>query len=373
MSNFKVGLVFNMANNQYLIAKALRKIGVDAELIINAKDFGMGLPHWEEADLDGIDPYVANATALDHLYKLPKWIRTWNPGSLHVNPLRIIDLMQMSREYDLLQMSPPCVVYLQFVGRPFIVHESGWIRHFPYLNSATEKLARRGYAYAECVVMTNPDCYSILPQVKHRKSIFIPFIVELDRYKPMPKTKTSDSLQFFNPSRQQWEVKGTDRLLHAFAQFIKKGYDAELTMVDWGTEEGVHASKTLVSELKIRKQVKWIAPVSKPRLIKLYNDSDVVFDQYLLGSYGTTTPEALACGKPVVMYLNPYWNTKCYGEVAPVVNARTVDEIFDAMCLLADPSVRQHYGQLGREYVAVHHSPENIAKQYQRLYEEVLA
>ncbi len=367
----RVGLILNMANNQYLITKALRKIGVDAELIINTKDFGMGLPHWEEANIDGVDPYLADATALAHVYHLPKWIRTWNPGFSHISPLGIAGLMQMSREYDLLQLSPPSVIYLQFLAKPFIVHESGWIRHFPYRNGATEKLARRGYAYAECVVMTNPDCYSILFHVKHRKSMFIPFIVETDRYKPVPRTRVSDTLHFFNPSRQQWDVKGTDRMLHAFARFIHKGYDAELTMVDWGTTEGVQASKLLVAELRIQNQVKWIAPVSKPRLIALYNNSDVIFDQYLLGSYGTTAPEAMSCGKPVVMYLDPYWNTKCYGEVAPVLNARTPNEIFDAMCLLADADVRQHYGQVGRTYVEAHHSPEQVAKQYRELYREV--
>lgn len=367
----KIGLFFNMANNQYLITKALRSIGVDATLIINAKDFGMSFPHWEEAVVKGVDPYHADAMQLAAFHSLPRWIKTWYSPS-QVDPIGISQLMRMARDYDLIQLAPPCVVYLQFVGKPFIVHESGWIRNFPYLDGLAEKLARRGYVYAQYVVMTNPDCYSILQKIRHRASIFIPFVVDSERYKPKGIRNTTGTLRFFNPSRQQWEVKGTDRLLRAFGSFIKKGYKAELTLVDWGTIEGVSASKTLISKLGITKQVKWIAPVSKPILIELYASSDAVFDQYLLGSYGTSAPEALACETPVVMYLDSYWNRECYGEVAPVLNARTDEEILEAMCALTDSTTRVDYGRKGREYVIRHHSPNIIAHQYLDLYRRIL-
>jgi len=368
----KIGLVMNMANNQWMIAKALRRAGVDAELIINAKDFGMGLPHWEEAEISGVDPYATDITELSRYYTLPEWVRVWNPKDLQVTPQNVIDLLYLTKGYDLLQLSPPSVVYLQFMRKKFIVHEAGWIRNFTFLDGAAEKLARRGYKKAECVVMTNPDCYSLLDKIKYRKEVFIPFIVETDRYRPMPIGRQDETLTFFHPTRHLWNVKGNDRLLHAFARFISQGYRAKLVMVDWGTLEDSENSRNLVGALGIERYVEWMSPVSKPRLIQLYNQSDAVFDQFILGSYGTTAPEAMGCGRPVVMYLEEYWNKKCYGQVAPVLNVQTVDEILEAMIALTDRDLRRRLGEQAREYVIEHHSPEIVARQYIELYKEVL-
>lgn len=369
----KVGLVLNMANNQWLIAKALRRAGIEADLIINAKDFGMGVPHWEEADIVGVDPYAIDLDELSKYYALPEFVKIWNPKDLHVAPQNVIRLLYMVKEYDLLQLSPPSVVYLQFMRKKFIVHEAGWIRKFPFLDGTAEKLARRGYSRAEYVVMTNPDCYSLLEKIRYRREVFIPFVVETDRYKPIPAERKDDGLVFFHPTRHVWNVKGNDRLLYAFAKFLAQGYNARLMMVDWGTLEDSDQSRALVKSLGIERNVEWVSPCSKPRLIKLYNQSDAVFDQFLLGSYGTTAPEAMACGRPVVMYLEQYWNKRCYGEVAPVMNVRTTDQIFDAMVALSDPNLRRKLGEEGRNYVVQHHSPDMIANRYIQLYEEVLS
>jgi len=368
----KIGLVLNMANNQWLIAKALRRNGLEADLIINARDFGMGLPHWEEANISGVDPYSIDINEISKFYTLPEWVKVWNPRDLQVTAQNVVDLLYMTKEYDLLQLSPPSIIYLQFMRKKFIVHEAGWIRKFPFLDGAAEKLARRGYSKAECVVMTNPDCYELLKRIKYRREVFIPFIVETDRYKPTLLERKDDTLTFFHPTRHVWSVKGNDRLLRAFGKFVDQGYKAKLLMVDWGTLEDAQQSRDLVRALHIQESVEWLSPVSKPGLIQLYNSSDAIFDQFLLGSYGTAAPEAMSCGKPVAMYLEEYWNRKCYGEVAPVLNVRTVDEIFDAMVVLTDPGVRQKFGGAGRRYVTSHHGAEIVARQYIQLYKEVL-
>jgi len=368
----KIGLIMNMANNQWMITKALRRTGVEADLVISARDFGMGLPHWEEAGFVDIDPYAVDMDELSKHFALPRWVKVWNPRDLHVSPQDVLDLLYMAKTYDILQLSAPSVVYLQFMGKPFIVHEAGWIRKFPFLNGAAEKLARRGYSRAECVVMTNPDCYAILAKIKHRRERFIPFIVETERYKPDPQASAHDTLIFFHPARHIWDVKGNDRLLRAFGEFIEHGYKAKLVMVDWGTLEDTELSKELVRRLGIEKHVEWLSPLSKPRLIEFYNRSDAVFDQFILGSYGTTAPEAMSCEKPVVMYLDRYWNEKYYGEIAPVLNVSAADEIFNAMVALTDSCLRRNCGEAGRRYVIEHHSPESVVEKYVQLYEEVL-
>lgn len=367
----KIGLVLNMANNQWLIAKALRRSGVDAELIISTKDFGMAFPHWEEVEIPNLDPYAVKYSELAKYYALPNWVKLWNPTDA-LSPRNIIDLMYMAKDYDLLQLSVPSVIYLQSIGRRFIVHEAGWLRGMTIRNSATEKLARRGYSKAECIVMTNSDCYPMLHKIPYKKQVFIPFVIEVDRYKPMQIARKDDILTFFHPTRHVWDVKGNDMLLHAFAQFIHLGYTAKLRMIDWGIPDDLSRSKELVKTLGIEPNVEWINPVSKPTLIRLYNEADIVCDQYILDCYGTTAPEAMACGKPVLMSLDDESCKMCYGEVAPVLNARSVRQILEAMILLTDSNMCRKYGDAGRRYAIAHHNPEAVAEQYIALYQELL-
>ena len=368
----KVGLVLNMANNQWLIAKSLRRAGIEADLIISSRDFGMSFPHWEEAEISGVDPYTTKIQDLSKYYTLPAWVKIWDPSDLHISPQNVIDLLFMVKQYELLQLSVPSVIYLQFIGKKFIVHEAGWLRRFPYLDGAAEKLARRGYSKAECVVMTNADCYHHLSKIRYRRQVFIPFVIDTDRYRPIEQRRKDDALTFFHPTRHVWNVKGNQRLLYAFAKFIEKGYKARLVMMDWGTLEDTQLSKELVERLGIESHVHWLGPVSKPTLIQLYNSSDAVFDQFLLGCYGTTAPEAMACGRPVVMRLDRNCNEECYGEFPPILNVETVDEVLEAMIALTDPNLRSKYGEAGRRYVIEHHSPDKVANQYIALYREVL-
>ena len=38
----------------------------------------------------------------------------------------------MIREYDIVEVHAPYVIYSQFSGIPNVVYDAGWIRYFPY-------------------------------------------------------------------------------------------------------------------------------------------------------------------------------------------------------------------------------------------------
>jgi hypothetical protein len=69
----------------------------------------------------------------------------------------------------------------------------------------------------------------------------------------------------------------------------------------------------------------------------------------------------------VICFL-PYWNIRCYGEIAPVLSACTADEIYSKMVELEDPEVRANYGKAGREYVLRHHDATKLAGKYASFY-----
>lgn len=365
----KVVHVFNMANNAFNIVNALRKKGFEADLILNSRDFGMSMPMWEDLDID-MDPYDFNITEVLERYEVPEWMRIWWCDDLHTSPSDILSLFYMVKDYDLLHLHPPSPIYLQFASKPFVIHEAGWIRKLVMRNTASEKLGRRAYARADCVVMTNPDTYELLARLKYRKEVFIPFVIDTERYKPL-EVERDEELLFFHPARHVWDVKGNEKLIFAFKKFVESGYTAKMRMVDWGLLEDVSRSRELVRVLGLEGYVEWVQPYSKPSLIRVYNESDAVFDQFVVGSGGTTMFEAMACEVPVVIYLKD-WNEKCFGEMPPIVNAETVEEIYDAMVVFTDDSSRRKIGERERQFVLKHNHQDSVAEQFIKLYEEIL-
>lgn len=387
----KICHVLNMANNGYHIVKALRDNGVDAELIIRSTDFGMGLPIWEEEEIEE-DPYNIPFNALLEKYGLPEYVKVWHEAErfrtrgdkkasfplwirviakgLGAYQFTVPDLYKIAKEYDLLHLHPPSPLLLHLLNKPKVIHESGWIRKIVKYNTAIEKIARRSYERAEAVVWTNPDTYPLLAHLNIKRLEFIPFVINPEQYKPIETEKTEELL-FFHPARQVWDVKGNERLLKAFSKFIQAGYKAKLRIIDWGFEEDVLKAKILASKEGLNDYIEWCPPYSKPALVRAYSECDAVFDQFLLGSGGTTCYEAMSCETPVVIHLN-HWNEKCFGEMPPIMEASNVDEIYNAMVDLTDPKLRRKIGKAERQFTMRHNHPHIIADKLTKLYEEVL-
>jgi glycosyltransferase involved in cell wall biosynthesis len=209
--------------------------------------------------------------------------------------------------------------------------------------------------------MTNPDTLDLF----HRfgfEPIFIPFLINTRRYKPEPCDALPFEYVFFMPSRQIWRDKGNDLFVEAFAQFLKEYRDSLLVMVDWGIDK--ERTKMLVQKLEVQKSVLWVPLMSKPLLVRWYNRSTAILDQVVLGSYGTSAPEAMACEKPVLIYISQKRYLKTFGEVPPVLNVKQPQEILEAMIRCTDSSFRSHIGRLSREWVEKHHSPEVVINRH---------
>jgi hypothetical protein len=73
----------------------------------------------------------------------------------------------------------------------------------------------------------------------------------------------------------------------------------------------------------------------------------------------------------VVIYLNE-WNLRCFGEMPPVVNAKTSEDIYKAMVFLTDASERRSIGEKGRQFVLRHNHPRVVADSLIELYRGIL-
>ena len=122
-------------------------------------------------------------------------------------------------------------------------------------------------------------------------------------------------------------------MIRAFARFAKKVPKSKFIIVSWSVDE--QHSKALANTLGLSDKIIWIKPIHKNLLIQYYNAADVVLDQFVLGSWGTSTPEAMACGKPVITFYKQDYILRAFGEEPPILNSFTEDDIYSNLLKLA--------------------------------------
>lgn len=256
-------------------------------------------------------------------------------------------------------------IYAMLQGMtPYIAVEIGTMRDLPFDGTPMGKMLAMGYRLADHIVITNPDVVAQAKRLGLERYTFCPHPVDEDIFRPIAGefpirrellAKHQAEFILIAPARQNWAVKGNDRLLQAFAQVLKKGVKAVLLIPGWGQEIG--RSQELCKSLGIGSRVAWTAPVSEPVLTKYFQAADIVLDQFILGVFGLVTCKALACGKPVLTSYDKPTHAWCFAEHPPVVNCSTAEEIYQAiMGFVQSPAKMAEYGAAARKWVLEHHS-----------------
>ncbi len=379
-----------MAQDAYNVTKAMRARGISADLLITSKErYAFSMPLWEDGDLSRKafgDPMNPNNEAVNR-YGMSDWIKVVRVRS-GFKVLSEADLLAkllfIFRRYNIVFAHVPGSMYAMLLRCNYVPYDAGLIRYLPfsenrlppyrqrtYVPIAYEML-KKSYENAPIILFTNPDTLRIFKEAKLRAR-FVPFAIPCDKYSPKPKKglfKGHDQV-FFMPSRHHWKEKGTDRVINAFSRFAKRDPSSLLVMVDWGTN--IEESKELIRKLAIpSKNIRFVQPMPKKDLIDMYNEADVVLDQFTLGSWGTATPEAMACEKPVIMYYDAKVINECFGSLPPILNARTTDEIYQRMIECRDPEARREIGVASRAWVKKAHDPSLVVDIHIATAKEVL-
>ena len=381
---------FNMAQDAYNVTKAMRARGISADLLITTKErYAFSMPLWEDGDLSRKafgDPMNPNNEAVNK-YSMPDWIKVVSvrSGFRVLSELELLGkLLFIFRKYDIVFAHVPGSMYAMVLRCKYVPYDAGLIRYLPFSKNKfppyrqkayvpmAYNLLKKSYENAPIILFTNPDTLRIFKEAK-LKVRFVPFAIPCDKYSPKPKEGLykSHGLVFFTPSRHHWKEKGTDKMIRAFSKFAKHNPDSLLVMVDWGTN--IQESKELIRKVGIPpKNIRFVQPMPKKDLIDMYNEADVVLDQFTLGSWGTATPEAMACEKPVIMYYDAEVINECFGSLPPILNAHETDEIYQRMEECRDPEVRRKTGMASREWVKKTHDPSLVVDIHIATAKEVL-
>jgi len=367
-SKLRIAHFGNIANDAFPVVQALVAKGLSAELYIYRPCHVTALPHWELGTFpESIvgDPYNPNLEALDQLCPMPDWVHTLDLRRTNLIS-KAYKIIREMRKFDLIVAHVPFPIYAQFSGRPFVAFDAGAIRYMN-LPGLRMRLMRRAYRKAECVIVTNPDTI-FRHRFPNNRLEKVPFLIDTNRYIPSSSYNYHDRLKadflVFCPARQYWKEKGNDILMNGFRKFmdVNPHVRAKLLLAKWGND--LAKSEKLIADLNLKDFVEWVPLSSKPKLIELYNAVDVVADQFILGSYGTACPEAMSCAKPVVIHLEPSFILDFFGELAPVLEARTSDQVEKRLSQCLDPAFRNSIAKASRAWVLRHHAAEIVAKRH---------
>ncbi|MBI4754382.1 MAG: glycosyltransferase family 4 protein [Betaproteobacteria bacterium] len=260
-------------------------------------------------------------------------------------------------------------IYAMLYGlKPQVSVEIGTMREIPLGTSATSRLLWLAYRLSDHVVLTNPDNRSLADEGGVTSYSFCPHPIDDEMFRPGEEQELRRELlgrhdaQFvlFAPARQNWKVKGNDKLIRAFARLRRSGVNAVLLLPAWGQE--IERSKALSNSLGIQAHTVWLPPLSEPLLARYYRAVDLVLDQFQLGVFGLITPKAMSCGTPVLTSYDVRHHNWCFPVDPPVVSCWTEEDIFAAISdLTRDAGKRAEIGAASRAWVERHHSQAVVA------------
>ncbi|HTY98391.1 MAG TPA: hypothetical protein VMB75_01045, partial [Rhodocyclaceae bacterium] len=200
-----------------------------------------------------------------------------------------------------------------------------------------------------------------------RTMIMLADTLRLNRKRPA----ANDRLRIFNGARITWQqtpdrrfsqqdLKGTDVLLHGFAEYCRRGGQGELRLVRKGFD--VERAEQLCGELAIAGRVVWLPEMDLKRFLEEVVAADLVCDQLGQSFPGMVTSDACALGRPVLANLRNEIFGRRYDEPIPGFDARTPDEVARHLLQLeADREAGVAVGLAGRRFAERNWSPTAVA------------
>lgn len=279
--------------------------------------------------------------------------------------------------FNLTQAYGADIIIPYMLGVPYIAYEHGTLRELPFDGTARASLLCKAYTKAKLTIVTNPDVITSIKKLDLKNYLYIPHAVDCNRFTPSEKSQLreqfnlEDQLVILAPARQNWDIKGNNKYIEAFATLLKQSPNCKLFICDWGQHRDL--TKELVKNLGLSNHVEYYLPCPKMSSVHYYQLADIVVDQFEAGAFGGITPEAMACEKPTLVYYEPSVHEWCFDTHPPVVNTFSSDDIAQELITLSsNPQKRAELGRHGREWVLREYSIAQLVERHNRIYSQIL-
>lgn len=274
-----------------------------------------------------------------------------------------------------------------FQHKDFVLHFHGSdIRDWHSYNVIYKSLLSMSTRYAKKIIVSTPDLLSCLGAFLlkkghlHLKALYLPNPIDIHLFRPS-NNKRIDLYNGYDyvllmPSAPSFKKKGHHLMIKALEllilRYVINGKMRLIFIKPKTFSPELEAILSYAQRRRFREMVHVLPRRPKEFMPILYNSSDIVIDQFIIGTLGQISLEALSCSKPVVTYYNHIYDVY-YPSPPPVVSVRTPDQIAKAIAyLLEDSSLRKKLGYEGRNWILKTHNAETIVGKLLSIYEEIL-
>ena len=263
--------------------------------------------------------------------------------------------------------------------RPYVAFEHGTLRHFTTDDHPLHRLTSLAYREADHTFITNGDCLAYAKRLGIEDYSAVIHPIDVDQHRldfgaeaKLIRERIGAEVLIYCPIRHDYEIKGTDRALKALPLIkARTPKRVKIILSTWGTQ--VEESRRMLRDLGCENDVVWLSSMCRLGMIKHIHAADVVFDQFVLPVFGSTAPQTIAAGKPILSSYVPAETAWLIPEPAPIVSAYTPEEIAERTIECLDPAWLAAYAVRARNWVDCYHSPANVVRDHLRVYRRVLA
>jgi len=269
----------------------------------------------------------------------------------------IIHSHQSRVNYYLLSIKPT---------KPIVLHYHGASSKMQEINF---KISMRLYKnrISKIISVSNTGINQMKKMIGPVKAEVIYNGVDIDFYKPdldKPYKKGNPQLLFVSALR---EYKKTPLLVESMPEILKKYPDAHLQIV--GDGEDFLKLKVLIKKKNLENKVELTGKINNEELRMRYSSCDLYVSASTFEVCPVPTLEAMACGKPLVLY-----DIESHKEIVDVSKAGTVFSLSRNSTIVNKiEEVYQNkitFGNAARKF-AENHDWSSICKQVAKVYEEI--
>jgi len=346
------------SNFGYIIAKELRKRGIETDLLISKQiisgQASINDPINYDKDLDSY----------------PEWVIF---GEINKRT-KIFDIIKKMKNYDLIHAYNAVPIHAMISGKPYVAQSGGDdLRIKAFEKSITGYLLRRAYKKADQFVYVWPIHKPFVEKLRIKNSIYLPRIWDVQYFTPRNSKKfEGDDLRIFFPTTEDWKTKGNDKFLKAFVRLCKENFNIFLYHVDWGKDS--LKSKKILSMPEVKERMEIIpGPISREKMAEYMQKSDIVADQFNSGSFTRLGIEAFANGTPLLINLDEQLHSTLHGEAPKVINVKNEEEVYLKLkYFLKSKKELNEIGIKSREWKERHFDLQKNVDKYIEIYENIL-
>jgi glycosyltransferase involved in cell wall biosynthesis len=229
---------------------------------------------------------------------------------------------------------------------------------------------------ADKIIITQPNYirYSLYLEKYEDKIEVIPNGVDVDKFKPIPVSKTKNTLFFLSLLDEFHKYKGLDYLLKAIG--IVKNVIPDIKLIVGGKGALLEYYRKMVEDYDLKDNVEFHGFIPDEKIVEYYNRSSIFVLPSISSKqegFGIVVLEALACETPVISTdIVGVANDVISSKAGIIVPPKDVDKLAEAIINILENENSKKMGVSGRKLVEDKYTWSGIAEKTEKLYNKLI-